>query len=78
MAEFFSGGNRNESQGSGIERGSEASLLIGISVRYFVGNMVGGEEGMGMAGDQIDPVNAQEVDQDRGVRDYDRRPIKFW
>ena len=28
--------------------GSEASLLIGISVRYFVGNMVGGEEGMGM------------------------------
>lgn len=76
-AEFFSGGNGNDGQGPGIERGSQASLLIGISVRYFVGNMVGGEEGMGMAGNQIDPVDAKEVDQDRGVGDDDRRPIKF-
>lgn len=77
-AEFFRGGNVNEGQGPGIERGSEASLLIGISVRYFVGDMVGGEEGMGMVGDEIDPVDAQEVDQDRGVGDDDRRPIMFW
>ena len=43
--------------------GRESLLLIGIPVGYFVGDMIGDCELVGVPGNEIHPVDAKEVHQ---------------
>ena len=46
-----------------VDGGCESLLLIGIPVRYLVGDVICDDERVGVPGNQIHPVDAQEVHQ---------------
>ena len=46
----------------------ESLLLIGIPVGDFVGDMIGDDKRVGVPGNQIHPVDAQKVHEDRRIR----------
>ena len=57
-----------------FEGGRESLLLIGIPVRHFVGNVISDDECVGVPADQVYPIDAEEVHEDRRIRhDHCRR-----
>ena len=61
--------------GASSKSGGEALLLIGIAVGDFRGDMVGGKESVGVAGEQVGPVDAQKIDENGRIGDDDRRLV---
>ena len=57
-----------------LHSGRESPLLIGIPVGHLVGYMIGDDERVRVPGNQIHPVDAQKVHEDRRIRhDHCRR-----
>ena len=51
-----------------VDGGRESLLLIGIPVGYLVSDVIGDDELVGVPGNQIHPVDAQEIHQHRRIR----------
>ena len=65
---FIGAGDAQLGKDARVVGGRESLLLIGIPVGYLIGDVIGDDEGVGVPGNQIHPVDAQEVHQHRRIR----------